>query len=336
MDNADHKAPRPVTDERSIWRRIWQYPLVALIAGIAVFALLMMFIYGVIGGIAAIARLPMDGTGPAWFVDYVPAVLLTFGSILVLKVAIRHLGAEPRDDLPFDERWRDFLGGIVLAGVLMSAIVGISALLGGYRIDGWGGSGSFWFILLGAGFQAAFFEEILFRGVLFRFVEEFAGSWVALAISALAFGLVHWSNPNGTLFAALAIAIEAGILLGGAYMLTRNLWLAIGLHWGWNVVQAYIWDVSVSGIAVDGMLDASPAGNELISGGAFGLEASVIAMVLATATGIWLIKLAADRGHVVKPIWSRNRLGLRLPLSSPRFALRQLAGGRNASAAVVS
>ncbi|MXO93515.1 CPBP family intramembrane metalloprotease [Erythrobacter arachoides] len=322
MDNTAAPAPAPL-HPLTTFQRVVRFPLVALVLGLLVFAVLMAAVFGVLGVVAAVAGVAENDTPPAWLADYVLSILLTVGSVLLLKIAVRHLGEEPRDDLPFDARSRDFGWGILFAGLLMSAIVGVTALLGGYRIDGWGGSTSLAFIILSAGFQAAFFEEILFRGVIFRFVEAFAGSWVALLVSALLFGLVHWSNPNGTLLAALAIAIEAGVLLGGAYMLTRNLWLAIGLHWGWNVVQAYIWDVAVSGIAVDGMLDARPAGDPLISGGSFGLESSVVAMVLATGTGLWLVWMAAQRGHVVQPWWVRRRRGLSLPASSAPLAPMQ-------------
>ena len=92
-----------------------------------------------------------------------------------------------------------------------------------------------------------FTEELLFRGILFRWIEEFGGSWAALAVTSALFGLAHIFNPGATWFSSFAIAVEAGVLLGGAYMLTRNLWLAMGLHAGWNFTQGEIFDVPVSG-----------------------------------------------------------------------------------------
>ena len=189
----------------------------------------------------------------------------------------------------------------------MSAIVGIAALLGGYTIVGWGGSTSLLQILFFGGLQAGFLEELILRGIVFRYLEETVGSWLALLLSALLFGFLHAGNDNATLLSSVAISMEAGVLLGGAYMLTRNLWFAIGIHAGWNVVQGYIWDVAVSGEAVDGMLDSRATGDPLISGGAFGLEASVVAMVVATGAGLAIVWLAARRGNVVKPMWARDR-----------------------------
>jgi membrane protease YdiL (CAAX protease family) len=151
--------------------------------------------------------------------------------------------------------------------------------------------------------MAAFMEEILFRGILFRWIEEFAGSWAALAITSALFGLAHILNPNATWFSSLAIAVEAGLLLGGAYMLTRSLWLPIGLHAAWNFTQGEIFGVPVSGGAVHGLLKSRLTGPALLSGGGFGLEASLIALVIATAAGICFIWLAVRRGEVIGPSW---------------------------------
>lgn len=195
-----------------------------------------------------VGQLPLEGLSEeaaAALFGLVP----TLTAFATYKLAIRRLGEQPRDDLPLDGRLNDLWRGTLGAGLLMSAIVGIAALLGGYRIAGWGGATSWAMILFLGGVQAAFVEELVMRGILFRFLEEFGGSWFALLLSSLLFGFAHATNDNATLLSSFAIALEAGILLGGAYMLTRNLWLAIGIHFGWNVVQGFVWDVPVSGHA---------------------------------------------------------------------------------------
>lgn len=325
MDNAPTTSGDAREVKIPVWRRMATFPLVALFLGLLAFGIMSAFLAFLAYGFASVMGIERIQDMPDWFSSYLRPILATVGSILVLKLAIRHFVAEKRDDLPFDGRSRDFLTGIAFAAILMSLVVGIAAVLGGYRVSGWGGSTSLGWLLLAAGFKAAFFEEILFRGVIFRFLEEFAGSWIALILSAILFGFLHHNNPNATLFTTLAIAIQAGVLLGGAYMLTRNLWFAIGLHWGWNVTQGYIWDVSVSGIPVDGMLEAHPAGNALISGGTFGLEASIIATVLVTAAGIWMIAKAKQLDRIVEPWWVRREQGLKLPDSTGRLSRSLLA-----------
>jgi uncharacterized protein len=290
--------PDPVSP---LWRRIFAFPLVALVLALV----------AVVGPLAALAfsleSMPMDAL-PRDVAMSLVLVAATLVAVVMYKLLVVRLGEQPRDDLPFDARAHDAWRGALLATVLMSGIVGVVALLGGYSVVGWGGSTSWPMLLFGAGLQAALVEEILMRGIVFRFLEEFGGSWFALALSSALFGFLHASNDNATTFSSLAIALEAGVLLGGAYMLTRNLWLAIGLHFGWNVAQGYLWDVPVSGHAVDGLVEARSRGSELISGGAFGVEASVVALVVATGVGAWIVVLAARRGHVVRPWWVRRRI----------------------------
>lgn len=294
--SAEHQAP-----VLPLWRRILSFPLIALAAAlIAVVAPL--------GALAvSVEYLPLAALPDDLAMSLV-LVAATFVAVAMFKLVVSRLGEQPRDDLPFDARAHDVWRGALLAAALMSVIVGAVALLGGYSIVGWGGSTSWPMLLFGAGLQAAVVEEILMRGIVFRFLEAFGGSWFALAVSSALFGFLHASNDNASIFSSLAIACEAGVLLGGAYMLTRNLWLAIGLHFGWNVTQGYLWDVPVSGYAVDGLFEARIHGNELISGGAFGVEASIVALVVATAAGAWIVVLALRRGNIVRPWWVRRRL----------------------------
>ncbi len=287
-------------DQLPTWRRIVAFPLVSLVIALAA-------AIGTVLATAWLITLIPEGTlapVPAMALSAVASVLALF---VVMKVLVRHLGEMPRDDLPLASALPQTGAGLLAGGWLITMCVGIAWVLGVYMIDGWGGSESAAMIFLQAGLVAGFVEEVLLRGILFRFVEEFAGSWIALLISSLAFGFLHHANDNATLFSSIAIAIEAGILLGAAYMYTRSLWLAVGIHAGWNVVQGYIWDVPVSGFQVDGLVDARLEGSALLSGGAFGLEASVIALVVATAAGIWLLREAEFKGHFVAPRWVRRR-----------------------------
>jgi len=148
-------------------------------------------------------------------------------------------------------------------------------------------------------------EELLFRGILFRWIEEFAGSWAALAITSALFGLIHIFNPQATWFSSFAIALEAGVMLGGAYMLTRSLWLPMGIHAAWNFAQGEVFGVPVSGTSVHGLLRSRLTGPEILSGGGFGLEATLFALLIATAAGVWFVWLAVRRGEVVQPSWRR-------------------------------
>jgi len=133
-----------------------------------------------------------------------------------------------------------------------------------------------------------------------------ANTQAALAVTSGLFGLAHIFNPGATWFSSFAIAVEAGVLLGGAYMLTRSLWLPMGLHAGWNFTQGEIFDVPVSGTPVHGLIEAQLSGPALLTGGSFGLEASVIALTIATGAGVWLVFRAVKKGELVRPHWMRG------------------------------
>ena len=285
---------------KPLWRRIVDFPLVTMVLALGILVLTLSV---VATAVAAVTQDDLSETTS----DIAGGTLVPLAVFAVYKLIVRHMGDPKRDDLPMGRQLLDLPIGIVVGGVLMTVIVGVTALLGGYSIAGSGGATSWVFILFAAGISAAFLEELLMRGIIFHYLEDFGGSWFALGLSSLIFGFMHAENDNATILSSLAIAVEAGVLLGGAYMLTRNLWLAIGIHFGWNVIQGLVWDVPISGNAVDGIVDARVSGPEIISGGAFGLEASAVAMVLATAVGVWLVVLAVRRGHIVKPWWVRRR-----------------------------
>jgi CAAX protease family protein len=190
--------------------------------------------------------------------------------------------------------------GLLLGAVLLSAVIGIIAAAGHYRVAGLGSvAGAI--AVLGTMCGIAVAEELLFRAVLFRMIERWIGTWLALAVSALIFGLVHLANPGATLFGALAIAVEAGVLLGAAYALTRTIWFAVGIHLAWNFMEGGVFSTSVSGTqnGFQGLLRSEVTGPELLTGGAFGPEASVGAVVVGVVAAIVLLLLAVRSGRIM-------------------------------------
>ena len=246
---------------------------------------------------------PMDRSAAAAVKVAVTIIL----ALAAYKFGILRLGDRSRDDLPGNRFVIDTALGLVIGGVLFGAIVGVAALLGVYRIVSCCSTTNLISDLFIAAIMPGFMEELFFRGILFRWTEEMLGSWMALAMTSVLFGFAHAMNPNATLFSSTAIAIEAGILLGGAYMLTRNLWLPIGLHAAWNFTQGYLFGIPVSGVAEEGMVRSTLSGSELVTGGGFGLEASVIAFVLATAAGILFVWMAIRQQRVVPLPWGAGR-----------------------------
>lgn len=201
---------------------------------------------------------------------------------------------------------REFGIGLLIGAGLYTACELILVMLGVSRIEGLNPL-SYMVPAIAMAVSSSVFEELLFRGVLYRAVEAWFGSWAALVVSSLVFGLTHLLNPAGTLEGALFIAVEAGILLAGAYMLTRRLWLSIGFHMAWNYTQSAIFSGIVSGTeGSQGLIRSTMKGPDLLTGGKFGVESSVLALVLCTSTGIALVVMAVKRGRIVPPIWKRS------------------------------
>jgi len=199
---------------------------------------------------------------------------------------------------------RETLAGLAAGALIFSTVVAIVTALGGYRAAGWGELATVW-TALNLSLMSGFAEELLFRGILFRYIERTAGSWAALLITSAMFGAAHFANPNAGIFPAAAIAVEAGLLLGAVYMLTRRLWAAIGLHAAWNFTQGWIFGLPVSGGGGgDGMVRGELAGPEWLTGGAFGLEASLPGVLVATSAGVAILYVAVRRGRLMAPMWS--------------------------------
>jgi membrane protease YdiL (CAAX protease family) len=154
---------------------------------------------------------------------------------------------------------------------------------------------------------AAVLEEVVMRGVVFRILEQSMGSWLALAVSAVIFGALHLFNPGATLLNAIAVMLEAGILLAAAFMLTRRLWLCIGIHFAWNFTQGGIFSAAVSGGTTRGLLQAKLVGPQWLTGGAFGVEASAVAVGVCLAAALLLLLAAQRRGNILSAPWASRR-----------------------------
>lgn len=189
-------------------------------------------------------------------------------------------------------------GTLIGVGVF-GAVVANFAANGYYHVDG-AGSAQGAAGLLGFMAAAAVTEELLFRGVLFRIIEERTGTWISMALTGVLFGAYHLANPDASLWGAVAIVFEAGGMLTAAYIATRKLWVPIGLHFGWNFAAAGIFSTEVSGNgSTRGLLESTTSGPKLLTGGEFGPEGSVWAILFCVLTAAVFLRLAHKRGTIV-------------------------------------
>ena len=150
--------------------------------------------------------------------------------------------------------------------------------------------------------------EVTFRGLLFRVTEQTFGTWIGVLTSAVVFGAIHGLNSNASLTASIAIILASGVLLAAAYFATRTLWFPIGLHFGWNFAEDFIFGVRMSGDAArPAIAEGTLTGSPLWTGGDYGLESSIWAIAMASIMSAILIVVAVRRGEIVPLMPSRKR-----------------------------
>ena len=280
----------------ALWLRVLQFPLTRL----------------VVLGFVILQMMAMSNTDMITFkgdpLKSIAAVAGMATAALAVYVGwARFIERRPANELSLSGAGKEWGIGMLVGAGLYTSCALILIALGMYRIEGlnpW----TFVIPAVAMALSSGVFEELLFRGVLFRSVEDMFGSWISLAVSSAVFGFVHLLNPGGTITGAIYISIEAGLLLAAAYMLTRRLWLSIGFHMSWNYTQSAIFSGIVSGGVSDpGLIRSNIRGPEVLTGGSFGLESSIIAFALCTATGIVLLIMAVRRNVIVVPPWKRGR-----------------------------
>ncbi|RYY17734.1 MAG: CPBP family intramembrane metalloprotease [Chitinophagaceae bacterium] len=122
-------------------------------------------------------------------------------------------------------------------------------------------------------------EESVFRGYVLNNLLSSFNPWLSLVISAMLFAFLHSGNPEAGIVAIINVFL-AGLLLGINYIYTRNLWFATLFHLSWNFLQGPVLGFPVSGLDLPAFLQISISGNELITGGKFGFEGSIIQTIL--------------------------------------------------------
>jgi len=247
--------------------------------------------------------------GVTWYLpvvfELIPAVAAYVLVVMVLERRRPAIEYAPR-------RWGGLIPGLALGAIVCLVVTGVIWLLGGITFVGVDPNPPWLSRLISLGLVAGVAEEIVLRGVLFRYVESLLGTWASVAISAVIFGGLHLSNENATLTGAVAIALEAGVMFAVLYALTRSLWVVVGVHAGWNLMQGLGLGIVVSGSSDTGMgfLVSHPTGPEFVSGGSFGIEASVVSVVVWLLVAAYLSWRLVRTGGVVAPAWVRHR---RLP-----------------------
>jgi len=300
----------PTQKGRSLGRRILMFPVTRLLIAatmLAIVFLLFSFIGGFIEGF-----LGLDPLSDDVLADFNGEVVLALAGIVTLalmsrvierrslaEVGLGHHGLLRHTSLGF---------GIATATLLLITLVlELADSLGvigatpdddlAYNSIYWQQLGIFGYLAAAFVFTCfiAVFEEIMFRGFLFRILEEGLGSWLALAISALLFGMIHMTNysSDASLISVMP-QIALGLSLAAAYMLTRKLWLSIGFHWAWDFTLT----AASGGDIFQDDWGAAPTSLD---------PSDMVVVAFTLILAIVFLALAVRRGQIRTPSWMQRK-----------------------------
>ena len=207
------------------------------------------------------------------------------GSFLALWIATKYIDRKPLESigLSMKDKGKEMLIGLAFALAFIGGLFMILWLIGAINVTGFVGFKPGVFIVSAMLFMAAFDEELIFRGyILNNMMDSSKNRWIALGGSSLLFALMHAGNPSvWSNWVPMTELFAAGFILGISYTFTKNLWFPTFFHFGWNFFQGLL-GFEISGINVDSwkMVAHENTGNipDIISGGAFGIEGSVITL----------------------------------------------------------
>jgi len=292
-----------ISRQPRFWNRLCRFAIVRIFVG-SVIVIATVAIIQVASGFAS-----RDPNVKHFFaVTHLPGLIVIVAVLFVYRIFVRWTERRPVSELEPRSALPNLITGIGLGAIVFALTIGVLSLLGVYRVvrvDSWN---VLWSSAVAAA-VAAVFEEVLFRGIIFRIAEESLGSWLALVISALLFGAAHLLDKNANLQAGVAIALEAGVFLAAAYTVTRRLWFVIGVHFGWNFTEGGIFGAAVSGTTAPGLLKANVTGPTYLSGGVFGVEASVVAIAICFLVAVVFLCRAKANGQFVRPFWRQEEAG---------------------------
>ncbi len=238
---------------------------------------------------------------------YAEAIIFFFVFLAAYGLYARFIEKRKAFEISSKLSWKESGKGFLISIALVGAVVALLAVIGSYRIADLNPDKKVVIDLFMKFMIGALLEEIIFRLIIFRLTEELLGTWIALVIQAVLFGFAHMANDNSTFFTSFSVIIVGGIIYTGAFMYTRRIWLALGLHAGWNYFQSGIFGMPNSGTAYKGLIFPDIQGKEWITGGSWGIEASYIAILAALIAGVYFIIKSKNANQIVLPVWIRKR-----------------------------
>jgi len=233
-------------------------------------------------------------------------------SFALMAIYRKYIDKESFYNMGFSVKNRlfDFVLGLSIGAILMSLGFVILIALGALEVISIHFNLPVFLASLILMILVAVHEEVITRGYLLNSLMGVTNKYVALSISSLLFGALHLMNPNISVMSFINITL-AGFLLGISYLHSKNLWFPMALHFSWNFFQGPILGFEVSGQEIQSLITQKISGYELITGGQFGFEGSIIATILMIITIFaldWFFKKKEALTQKVTIDFSENEL----------------------------
>lgn len=289
---------------KNIGQKILHFPLTKIIIGIIVVLGVFALSSSLLAGIYKSYLLSISDLLSKDVVDLILLIISIIFSVLAYIYLFKFYEKRKITELSAKGIVKNVSVGIVIGVTLQSLTILVIYLKGAYSITS---INPILYIIppFTMALSAGIIEEILFRGIIFRIIEEKLGSYFSLLISSIIFGLLHIFNSNSSV-AGIGLVILAGLLLAGAYIYTRNLWFPIAIHFAWNFTLA-IFGANVSGMEIPKTLISSKIeGAEWFTGGQFGPEGSIQETIFCLIATIILFILINRQGKIIKPYWTKK------------------------------
>lgn len=279
-------------DKPTLAARLMAHPLVRIVLGIVL-------TFGAVPLVMIVASKLVDKPYRIVWPQLLAAVLVWFG----YRFYVRRIEKRQPGELAMAGMARELGLGLLIGAGLVAFTFGALAALGVYRFGGVNSPGMMLMLIpLAELVLVGMCEEMVFRGIIFGVAERSLGSKAAIVISALVFSLAHLPNDGVSLLAVAVIAVYA-VMQAALYMKTRRLWVCIGTHIAWNYCVSQVFSSTVSGHAAsDGLLRGELVGNALLTGGAFGVEASLVSLVLIASVAAFCLARSRTAPAIPRPM----------------------------------
>ncbi len=274
------------------WRTVLNHPIIKIVLGAAICFLLFIVAQNFIIKPFLLYLIPSEEIAKT-IANYISSIVLLLSYFFLFRTYEQRKVPE----LSLKHLPKEFFGGLFFGFLVISLIILLLYLLGYYSILNISNYQYFLkplSILVGA----ALIEEIFFRGILYRVLEEWKGTFIALFITAFLFELPHTFNENAT-FLSFLLGVVFGLSHGLMFTYTKRIWLPFAFHLGWNLAQPF-YGSNLSGLEDMGLvINAKFEGPKIFIGSNYGIEDSIFSLLLLGIICLFFLYLSIKNGKII-------------------------------------